>query len=77
MWYKYIYIYVYNYVYIYIYMYIETTSHTQTCITAGIWCVPKKYMNCHKVPLNFGNDRKQIDITDYPDTFFVADFIYF
>lgn len=26
-------------------------------------------MNCHKVPLNLGNDRKQIDITDYPDTF--------
>lgn len=50
-------------------MYIETTSHTQTCITAGIWCVPKKYMNCHKVPLNLGNDRKQTDKTDYPDTF--------
>ena len=81
MWYKYIYIYVYNYVYIYmynyIYMYIETTSHTQTCIIAGIWCVPKKYMNCHKVPLTFGDDKKQTDKTDYPDAFFVADFIYF
>ena len=54
MWYKYIYV----YICMYIYMYIETTSHTQTCITAGIWCVPKKYMNCHKVPLNLGNDRK-------------------
>ena len=52
------------------------TSHTQTCIIAGIWCVPKKYMNCHKVPLNFGDDKKQTDKTDYPDAFFVADFIY-
>ena len=41
------------------------TSHTQTCITAGIWCVPKKYMNCHKVPLTFGDDKKQTDKTDY------------
>ena len=53
----------------YIYMYIETTSHTQTCITADIWCVPKKYMNCHKVPLTFGDDKKQTDKTDYPDAF--------
>ena len=43
----------------------------------GIWCVPKKYMNCHKVPLTFGDDKKQTDKTDYPDAFFVADFIYF
>ena len=48
------------------------TSHTQTCITAGIWCVPKKYMNCHKVPLTFGDDKKQTDKTDYPDAFFGA-----
>ena len=53
------------------------TSHTQNCIIAGIWCVPKKYMNCHKVPLNFGDDKKQTAKTDYPDAFFVADFIYF
>lgn len=62
MWYKYIYVYIYIYMYIYIfiymYMYIETTSHTQTCIIAGIWGVPKKYMNCHNVPLKLGNDRK-------------------
>ena len=53
------------------------TSHTQTCIIAGIWCVSKKYMNCHKVPLTFGDNKKQTDKTDYPDAFFVADFIYF
>lgn len=34
-------------------------------------------MNCHKVPLTFGDDKKQTDKTDYPDAFFVADFIYF
>jgi len=34
-------------------------------------------MNCHKVPLTFGDYKKQIDKTDYPDAFFVADFIYF
>ncbi len=56
---------------------IEPNSHTQTGINAAISCVPQKYMNCPKGPLTFGDDKKQTDKTDYPDAFFVADFIYF
>lgn len=48
----------------------------QTCIIAGIWCVPKKYMNCHKVPLNLGNDKSRL-IKQTIRIHFVADFIYF